>query len=112
MSQDIFQVTEHVLTAQHVREYPNGRKAAGQELKLAVKSYRPRDNLPASPGSVTLIAAHANGCVKECYEPLWDDLYGALKDKHSIRAIWIADISNQGASGILNENIQGDDRKF
>jgi hypothetical protein len=28
-----------------------------------------------------------------------------------IRGIWIADCSHLGASGVLNENIQGDDRE-
>jgi hypothetical protein len=112
MSQGVFRIIEHTVPAQHVREYPTGCKTAGPDLKLAVKEYRPRDNPHAPLGSVTLIAAHANGCPKECYEPLWDDLYLALKDRHSIRAIWIADVSNQGASGIMNENTQGDDREY
>ncbi|TVY21564.1 Abhydrolase domain-containing protein mpaH [Lachnellula arida] len=109
MSQSIFQVTEHTVPAQHIREYPNGVNDLNSQLQLAVKEYRPRDNLHALNGSVTIIAAHANGCPKECYEALWDALYHELKNQHAIRAIWIADISNQGASGVLNEKVQGDD---
>jgi hypothetical protein len=30
------------------------------------------------------------------------------KNSVPLRAIWIADLSNQGASGVLNEDIQGD----
>jgi len=90
---------------------PNGSSGLNSQLQLAVKEYRPRDNLHASDGAVTIIAAHANGIPKECYEALWDDLYHELKNKHAIRAIWIADTSNQGASGILYENVQGDDRE-
>ncbi|TVY75858.1 Abhydrolase domain-containing protein mpaH [Lachnellula suecica] len=109
MSQNVFQVIEHTIPAQHIREYPNGSKNGEASLQLAIKEYRPLDNLDAPPGSVTLIGAHAIGCPKECYEALWEDLYHALKDKSSIRAIWIADVSNHGASGILNEKVQGDD---
>lgn len=47
--------------------------------------------------------------LQETYEPLWDDLYKASDLK--IRAIWIADSSHQGASGVLNESLQGDDRE-
>lgn len=46
---------------------------------------------------------------QETYEPLWDDFYDVFG--HKIRAIWIADSSHQGASGVLNEDIQGDDRE-
>ena len=45
---------------------------------------------------------------QENYEPLWDDLYLATKAR--VRAIWFADSSHQGASGVLNEDLQGDDR--
>ena len=109
MSAANFSITEHVLPCQHIREYPCGVKSELATLKLAVKEYRPLDNIDAAPGSVTIIAAHANGLVKEIYEPLWDDLYHAFHGR--IRAIWIADSSNQGASGVLNEIVQGDDRK-
>lgn len=47
---------------------------------------------------------------QETYEPLWDDLYKAFDLK--IRAIWIADSSHQGASGVLKESLQGDDREL
>ena len=53
--------------------------------------------------------SHPKNRVQEIYEPLWEDLYAQMK-QHSIplRAIWVADVSNQGASGVLNEDIQGD----
>ena len=47
---------------------------------------------------------------QETYEPLWEDLLSRSTVK--IRAIWIADCSHQGASGIANENEQGDDREY
>lgn len=46
-------------------------------------------------------------------EPLWDDLYAHLKEQSvPLRGIWIADVSNQGASGVLNEDVQGDTSNF
>ena len=109
MSALLFSVTEHVIPCQHIREYPHAVKDEQAVLQLAVKEYRPLDNLDAAPGSVTIIAAHANGLPKETYEPLWDDLHRAFARR--IRAIWIADCSHQGASGVLNEERQGDDRE-
>ncbi|KAK0514229.1 hypothetical protein JMJ35_002846 [Cladonia borealis] len=106
----VFSVTEHILPGQHIRGYPYGVKSEPAKLRLAIKEYRPLDNIDAAPGSVTIIAAHANGLVKETYEPLWDELHRAFPGK--IRAIWIADVSNQGASGVLNEYIQGDDTNW
>ncbi|MCJ1388062.1 hypothetical protein MMC18_000906 [Xylographa bjoerkii] len=110
MSTSLFSVTRYVIPSQHIREYPHGVKDENAVLQLAVTEYRPLDNLVAKPGSVTLIATHANGLPKESYEPLWDDLYRAFKGK--IRAVWFADCSHQGASGVLNEKLQGDDREL
>ena len=110
MSSSSFSVTEHILPCQHIREYPHAVKSEPAILQLAIKEYRPLNNPDAVPGSVTIIAAHANGIPKETYEPLWDDMDCAFRGK--IRAIWIADCSHQGASGVLNESIQGDDRKY
>jgi hypothetical protein len=46
------------------------------------------------------------------YEPLWDELYQRIgKTGIRIRSIWIADMWNQGQSGVLNEQILGNDRK-
>ena len=61
------------------------------------------------PSPVTIIAGHANGLPKEVYEPLWDELHSKLRGR--IQAIWIADCAHQGASGVLNEQSLGDDRK-
>jgi hypothetical protein len=47
------------------------------------------------------------------YEPLWEDLHARSKsNSFRIRSIWIADIANQGASGIMNEELLGNDRKY
>jgi hypothetical protein len=50
---------------------------------------------------------------QELYEPLWEDLEKLLlKGGRRIRSIWFADMSNQGASGLLNEEYKYDDCKF
>ena len=111
MSSSLFIIKEHVFPCQYVREYP-GAVLENQEenLKVHVKQYTPRSSQHFQPGAVTIIAAHANGFPKELYEPLWDDLYRFLHEKGpKIQSIWIADVANQGASGILNENELGND---
>ncbi|KAI9842793.1 MAG: hypothetical protein M1837_006896 [Sclerophora amabilis] len=103
-----FVVAEHTIPCQHIREYPAAVKNQQDVLHLVVKEYRPLNNLEAEPGSLTIIATHANGFPKETYEPLWEDLIQASAPL-KIRAIWVADCSHQGASGVKNENLQGDD---
>jgi hypothetical protein len=50
---------------------------------------------------------------QELYEPLWDELYQrSAQSGIRIRSIWIADMWNQGQSGVLNEGIMGNDRVF
>ncbi|KAH6665399.1 Alpha/beta hydrolase family-domain-containing protein [Halenospora varia] len=106
-----FQVIEHTLNCSHLRESRRSTKPGHEgELKLAIKQYIPLSNPQPSDGDITIIAAHGNGLPKETYEPLWEEILARSKDQgFTIRGIWIADISNQGASGVLNENIQGDD---
>lgn len=109
-----FDVAQHVIPGQHIREYPNATRSKQEEiLHLAVKQYIPKATPKLNNRSpITVIAAHGNGFPKEAYEPLWDDLFEAAASKGiCIRAIWFADSSNQGASGVKNESIQGDDRK-
>ncbi|KAL9612196.1 MAG: hypothetical protein Q9167_003184 [Letrouitia subvulpina] len=122
MSSDRFRVTEHTVPCQHIREYPHGVRDDQADIVLAVKQYQPLDNLEPRDGDVTIVGAHANGLtkirriseltikLKELYEPLWDEVL-TLSRRHGfrIRAIWAADMSHQGASGVLNEHIQGDD---
>ena len=51
--------------------------------------------------------------LQETYEPFWDELCARLQSQGVyIRGIWVADSSNQGASGVLNENTQGDNSMF
>ncbi|KAF9893546.1 hypothetical protein FE257_010858 [Aspergillus nanangensis] len=105
-----FEITEHVIEGQHIREYPRATATQDVALKLCIKQYTPITNTSPQPGDVTIIAAHGTGYPKELYEPLWEDLLAEAEKKGvRIRSIWMADAANQGASGILNENHLGND---
>ncbi|KAK4233047.1 peroxisomal membrane protein LPX1 [Achaetomium macrosporum] len=106
-----YRVVEHTIKCHHSREYVTATvNGDADKPRLAVKQYLPLDNPNPQPGDVTIIGAHANGFPKELYEPLWDDLHKrAAKSGIRIRSIWIADMWNQGQSGILNEKILGND---
>jgi len=114
MSASYFNVLEHTIPCQHIREYPGGTKTRQEEvLQLAIKQYQPLLSDRSVNDAVTIIATHSNGFPKEAYEPLWDDLLQfSRKRGFRIRNIWIADMSNQGASGVMNENLQGDDPSY
>ncbi|PYH83984.1 putative toxin biosynthesis protein [Aspergillus uvarum CBS 121591] len=106
-----FRIIEHSIPGQHIRDHHHAIRGRQETaLRLAIKQYIPVDRPdPIPEHAVTIIGAHGTGFPKEIYEPLWEDLYAQMK-QHSIplRAIWVADVSNQGASGVLNEDIQGD----
>ena len=65
MSSARFRVREHIVPAQHIREYP-GATASTQEdvLRLHVKQYTPLHPAELLDGAVTVIATHANGFPK------------------------------------------------
>ncbi|KAL2813466.1 hypothetical protein BDW59DRAFT_178235 [Aspergillus cavernicola] len=77
MASSKFQVIEHTIPCQPIREYHRAVKPDSPALQLA------------------------------CYEPLWEHLLTLKTVK--IKAIWIADCSHQGASGVLNQHSLGDD---
>lgn len=107
-----FDVKEHTLEGQHIREYAKATAHAQEEvLYLSIKQYTPKNNPNPQPGDVTIIASHANGFVKELYEPLWEDLTKDLIGRYGIRVrgIWMADVAWQGQSAIINENNVGND---
>lgn len=108
----IFEIKEHKVECQHIREYARATSNSQEDiLHLAVKQYIPLDNLNPQDGDVTIIGAHANGFPKELYEPLWEDLHArSKKSGFRIRSIWIADLAQQGQSGIMNETLLGNDR--
>ncbi|KAJ5093386.1 toxin biosynthesis protein [Penicillium angulare] len=120
-----FKIVEHVIPGQHIREYYHSVKGRQEApVQLAIKQYIPLDRPePIPDNAVTIIGTHGNGspkvsyaintaitgCGGELFEPFWQRLSIQLqKQGVPLRAIWIADIANQGASGILNEDIRGD----
>jgi hypothetical protein len=61
--------------------------------------------------TVQFILIVTNPKRKELYEPIWEGVLSQLNDEGiRIRSIWIADIANQAASGVLNEEYLGNDR--
>lgn len=106
-----YRIVEHKIPCQHIREYPRALAHSQEDvLYLAVKQYIPVENPDPQPGDITIIGAHANGFPKELYEPLWDELIGVSKDHgFRIRSIWMADVAQQGQSGVLNEELLGND---
>lgn len=114
MSTSNFIIKTHVFEAQHIRHYPGAtRNGDSDNQRLETKQYIPLANQKPKDGDVTIIGLHATSFPKELYEPLWDDLL-ALSDSQGfrIRSVWIADASNQNASGVLNEQTLGDDPSF
>ena len=65
MPSSIFEIKNHTLECQHIREYARAT-AESQEsvLHLAIKQYTPLDNPHPKAGDVTIIGAHANGFPK------------------------------------------------
>jgi hypothetical protein len=65
MTSSVFRITEHVLPAQHIREYPRATANEQDEvLQLAIKQYTPLNNTRPKTGDVTIIGGHANGFPK------------------------------------------------
>jgi hypothetical protein len=114
MSSEYFRIDEHKVEASHIRTFPRATATKQEEvLHLAVKQYTPLNNTSPKPGDITIISAHANGFPKELYEPLWDELLKRCQQSgFGIRGIWIADVVNQGSSGVLNEDKLGNDRRY
>jgi hypothetical protein len=113
-----FNVVQHRVPCQHIRHYARATSRSEEdELFLDVKQYVPRDKGASSAQrgtGITIIGCHANGAPKEVYEPLWDHLYEYMQQsgKTHILNIFIADIANQGQSGIWNEHKLGNEGEF
>ncbi|KAH0154721.1 putative toxin biosynthesis protein, partial [Aureobasidium melanogenum] len=108
-----FKIIEHHTPCQTIREYPQATSTYQEEkLYLSAKQYIPLNRTPQK-GYVTILAAHASAFPKELYEPLWEDLLKqSEKAGYGIRSIWMADVANQGASYVLNENKIGNDPNY
>lgn len=59
-----FIITEHVIDAQYIREYPNATVDSNPSLKLVLKKYTPKNNPNPQLGDVTIIGAHGCGFPK------------------------------------------------
>lgn len=47
---------------------------------------------------------------QELYEPLWEEMLVRFEERGiRVRGIWIADVAQQGQSGIANEHLLGND---
>ena len=107
MSEELWDIREHVIPASHIRGFSRGvRNERTGHLRLAVKQYLPRNASGSKAGNVTLIMAHGIGSSKESYEPLYDEL---LNRDLPIRAVWAMDVAHHGASYLLNQDRIGDD---
>ena len=106
-----FKVVEHQVPAQHIREYAQATANSQEDvLYISAKQYIPLDNPNPQPGDVTVIATHANAFPKELYEPLWEDLLTLVaKRGWRIRSIWTMDVAHQGQSGVINEQLLGNE---
>lgn len=68
MSSSIFEIKEHALECQHIREYARATANSQEDvLQLAIKQYIPLDNREPQAGDITIIGTTANGFPKVCY---------------------------------------------
>jgi hypothetical protein len=119
-----FTVIPHTITASHLRDYPHAIANEDEDLFLEVKQYIPGRQISFASGSgkgnkaikddaVTIIAAGGIGFIKELYEPLFEELLlRAESAGFSIRAIWMADPVNAGASAVRNQANLGCDSSW
>jgi hypothetical protein len=106
-----FNITKHVFPGQHIRQYAGGTRNREEDiLQLEAEQYTPLDNGDSQTGDITIIAVGAVSFPKEAYEPFHDELLAIFEQRGlRIRSIWSVDKSDHGASGVLNEHVQGDD---
>ena len=62
----VFNIVEHVIPGQHIREYPNATKHRQEDvLQLSIKQYIPLNRPTYIPhDALTIIGAHGNGFPK------------------------------------------------
>jgi hypothetical protein len=109
-----FTIIPHTITASHLRDYPHAVANEDEDLFLEVKQYIPdrqisfaaesgKEAKAINDDAVTIIAAGGTGLIKELYEPLFEELLLRAEGAgFSIRAIWMADPVNMGASAVRN----------
>lgn len=109
-----FTVIPHSIPASYLRDYPCAIADEDADLFLEVKQYIPDHQICSTSGrgteenavkgdAVTIIAAGGVGFIKELYEPLFEEVLSRAESAgFSIRAIWMADPVNIGASAVRN----------
>ncbi|KAF4634054.1 hypothetical protein G7Y89_g4067 [Cudoniella acicularis] len=107
MSSSIFEIKEHTVECQHIREYTRAT-ADSQEavLHLAVKQYTPLDNLKPQSGDVTIIGAHANGFPKATLSKFIHELVLIVIRNYMSP---FGTTYTHRLNGVLNEQLLGDD---
>lgn len=99
-----------VIPATFPRATRQSTRLPTDKLKLGCSVY---SSDYSGPNGISLFMCHANGFVKELYEPLLDDLYEALEKKNVyVKYALAIDVVNQGASYILNEDKIGSDARW
>lgn len=65
MSSSVFEIKEHTLECQHIREYARATAHSQEEvLYLTIKQYTPLDRQKPQDRDITIIGTHANGFPK------------------------------------------------
>lgn len=64
MSTEKFTITDHLVPANHIREYPGSTVNQEDVLKIHVKQYTPKRDGPVPEDAITFIAAHGVGLPK------------------------------------------------
>ena len=91
MSSTLFEVVEHSIPCQHIREYPRATKSRQEEvLHLSINQYKPLKTANSCEDGVTIIAAHANGIPKvrrlqNVYVALGNGSFGSYTEIYSNR---------------------------
>ncbi len=110
-----FDIVEHRIPVQSLRQYPQAILDEDHDLFVSVKQYVPKPDITTNSKKsltdpITIIAAGGLGFIKELYEPLFAEIL--VRSNHagfSIQAIWMADMFNCGRSAVLNRSNLGCD---
>jgi hypothetical protein len=109
-----FTIIPHTIPASHLRDYPHAIANEEEDLFLEFKQYIPdqqicftedggTEDMTRKDDAVTTTAAGGIGFIKEFYEPLFEELLSKADSAgFRIRAIWMADPVNVGASAVRN----------
>ncbi|KAI8132286.1 hypothetical protein DS838_004082 [Geotrichum bryndzae] len=108
---EIFTAEEFVIPATSPRATRMSTVRPTDRLEIVTNIYTCKLPETVQQKQISVFFSHANGFVKELYEPLFDDLYHSLYDNHGIQIKYIVsfDVVNQGKSFARNEHKIGND---